>query len=127
MGNDFSVVVIEDDPDLRKLIQVTLQFTAGWEVATAEDGPAGIAAVRERRPDAVVVDLMMPGMDGYEVCRQLKTDDATAGIPLVLLTARKEVDADRVRRAGAAGVILKPFNFEDLATRIRALCEEGRA
>ncbi len=121
MAKGFSVVVIEDDPDLRKLIQVTLQFTAGWEVATAEDGPSGIAAVQAARPDAVVVDLMMPGMDGYEVCRRLKADKATTGIPLVLLTARKEVDENRVRAAGAAGVILKPFSLDELAPRIRGL------
>ena len=122
MGNSFQMVVIEDDPDLRKLIQVTLQFTAGWDVATAADGPAGIAAVRTRRPDAVVVDLMLPGMDGYAVCRALKADAATAAIPLVLVTARKDIDEAEARRAGAAGVIFKPFSLDDFSGRIEALC-----
>lgn len=122
MGNAFHVVVIEDDPDLRKLVQVTLQFTAGWQVATAADGPAGIAAVRTRLPDAVLVDLMLPGMDGYAVCRALKADAATAAIPLVILTARTEIDEAEARRAGAAGVLFKPFAPERLAERIQALC-----
>ena len=127
MGTSFHVVVIEDDPDLRKLIQSTLQFTAGWEVATAADGPAGIAAVRSRRPDAVVVDLMLPGMDGYAVCRALKADPATAAIPLVLLTARKGIDEAEARGAGAAGVIFKPFTADDLAKRIATLCAPPKA
>jgi DNA-binding response OmpR family regulator len=127
MAPAFSVVVIDDDPDLRQLIRLTLQFTAGWDVATAADGPSGIAAVGARHPDAVIVDLMMPGMDGYEVCRRLKAEAATARIPLVLLTARKELDEDRVREVGAAGVILKPFDLDQLAERVRTLCAGTRA
>ena len=119
----FRVVVIEDDSDLRKLVQATLQFTAGWEVTTAADGAEGIEAVRRLRPDAVVVDLMMPGMDGYEVCRRLNEHPDTAGIPLVLLTARKQLDDAQVEAAGAAGVIFKPFEPDELASRIRQLCE----
>jgi DNA-binding response OmpR family regulator len=65
---------------------------------------------------------MLPGMDGYAVCRALKADSATAAIPLVLLTARKEIDEAAVRSVGAAGVLFKPFNPDDLADQIRALC-----
>ncbi len=118
----FRVVVIEDDRDLRKLVQATLQFTAGWEVTTACDGAQGIEAVRRLRPDAVVVDLMMPGMDGYEVCRCLNEYPDTVGIPLVLLTARKQLDEAQVEAAGVAGVIFKPFEPDKLASRIHQLC-----
>ncbi len=121
----FRVVLIEDDPDLRKLVQATLQFTAGWEVSTAADGAEGIEAVRRLRPNAVVVDIMMPGMDGYEVCRRLNEHPDTAGIPLVLLTARKQVDDARVEAAGVAGVVFKPFEPDELASRIRELCPGG--
>lgn len=124
MTAPFRVVVIEDDPDLRKLIQVTLQFTAGWEVATAADGPAGLTRVRDVRPDAVLVDLMMPDMDGYEVCRRLKADPATVAIPLILITARQQLDEARLRASGAAGVIQKPFDPDQLAPRVRALAAD---
>jgi DNA-binding response OmpR family regulator len=121
MAKDVRVVVIDDDPDLRRLIQVTLELAAGWNVTTAGDGPAGITAVRERRPHAVVVDLMMPGMDGYAVCRALKAERATAHIPLLVLTARKQGDDADARRAGAADVVFKPFEVDDLTARLRAL------
>ena len=117
----FRVVVIEDDPDVRNLVQATLQFTAGWEVTTTADGAEGIEAVRRLRPDAVVVDLMMPGMDGYEVCRRLSEHPDTVGIPLVLFTGIRPDDA-QVEAAGAAGVICKPFEPDKLACRIHQLC-----
>lgn len=121
MARTFRVVIIDDDPDLRKLVKLTLEFTAAWEVDTAADGEQGIAKVKDFRPDAVVVDYMMPGMDGYEVCRRLKDDDDTAHIPVVFLTARKELDAARIEETGAAGVIVKPFEPDELAAELRRL------
>ena len=115
-------VLIEDDADLRRVVQLTLQFGASWDVTTAPDGPAGIEAVRQLQPDVVLVDLMMPGMDGYEVCRRLLGDRATSAIPIVLLTARQNLDAARVRASGARGVIAKPFDPDALAAAILALC-----
>lgn len=123
MADALRVVVIDDDRDLRELIKITLEFTAGWEVVTAANGREGIEAVRERAPDVVVVDLMMPEMDGYAVCRCLKQDPATAAIPLVLLTARKQLDERQLGAAGASGVVFKPFEPEELASQIRRLCE----
>lgn len=122
MASDVRVVVIDDDPDLRQLLKLTLEFTSGWRVDVAAGGEDGIALVKSVRPDAVVVDLMMPGMDGYEVSRRLTADPATATIPVVLLTARKEIDDQRMRDAGAAGVLFKPFELDDLAAQIAALC-----
>jgi len=122
MAADFRVVIIDDDADLRRLLQVTLEFTARWSVTAAADGAEGIALARRLVPDAVVVDLMMPGMDGYEVCRQLKADPVTAGIPVVFLTARQRVDEARVRALGAAGLLFKPFEPDELAARITELC-----
>jgi two-component system OmpR family response regulator len=120
------VVLIEDDSDLRRVVQLTLQFGAAWIVDTAPDGPAGLAMVKQLRPDIVLVDLMMPGMDGYEVCRRLTGDRETARIPIVLLTARQKLDPERVRESGARGVITKPFDLDALAPAIWRLCtEEG--
>jgi two-component system phosphate regulon response regulator PhoB len=125
MGAISRVVLIDDDPDLRKLVKLTLEFTAGWEVTAAADGEEGIDAVRKVRPDVAVVDIMMPGMDGYEVCRRLKEDPDTMSIPVVFLTARKELDEDKVSQARAAGVVVKPFEPDQLAARVEALCNEG--
>ena len=122
MTPPFRVVLIDDDPDLRQLIKVTLEFTAGWEVATAGNGAEGIELVRKLNPDAVVADIMMPEMDGYEVCHRLKQDPRSATIPVVLLTARKELDDALIESSGAAGVLFKPFEPDELAARIRQLC-----
>lgn len=122
MTPPFLVVLIDDDPDLRQLIKVTLEFTAGWEVATAGNGAEGIELVRKLNPDAVVADVMMPVMDGYEVCHRLKQDPRSATIPVVLLTARKELDDALIESSGAAGVLFKPFEPDELAARIRQLC-----
>lgn len=121
MATSFRVVMVDDDPDLRKLVKLTLEFTAGWEVQMAADGAEGIEAVRKHKPDVAVVDLMMPGMDGYEVCERLKGDPETARIPVVFLTARKELDEERVRELGAAGVVFKPFEPDELAEELRRL------
>ncbi len=122
MAPAFRLVLIDDDPDLRKLIALTLNFSAGWEVTTAAGGVEGIEAVRRIKPDAVVVDIMMPEVDGYEVCRRLKADPDTAAIPVVFLTARTQIDEEQVRDMGAAGVIIKPFETDTIADRILDLC-----
>ncbi len=115
------VVVIDDDPDLRNLIKLTLEFTAGWQVTAAPDGASGIETAGAMQPDLIVVDLMMPGMDGYEVCRRLKAQENTKHIPLVMLTARKELNEGQLKEAGAAGVVFKPFDPEQLAERVLEL------
>ncbi len=125
MGKSFRVVLVDDDPDLRKLVKLTLELTAGWEVEVAADGAEGIEAVRTHKPDVAVVDLMMPGMDGYEVCQRLKGDPETAAIPVVFLTARKELDGLRVKELGVAGVVIKPFEPEELAGELLRLSQGG--
>ena len=96
-------------------------------LTVAADGAEGIDAVRKIKPDLAVVDLMMPGMDGYEVCRQLKGDAETADIPVVFLTARKELDPAKLKEVGAAGVVVKPFEPEQLAGRLRELSGGGES
>lgn len=125
MTPPFRAVVIDDDADLRALVGATLRFTAGWEVAIAGDGASGIEAVRRERPDVVIIDLMMPDMDGYEVSRRLRSDPETAAIPRVLLTARALLDEASARAAGARGVIVKPFELDALARQVSELCAES--
>ncbi len=123
MLDHFRALIIDDDRDLLKLIQRTLEFTAGWEVHTAPSGASGLELARRLGPNVILVDVMMPEIDGYEVCRRLKADPVTAGVPIVLLTARRDLDEHRVKETGAAGVLFKPFQPEDLARRVRELCQ----
>src|ERR1700686_1754150 len=115
MAAPFRALLIDDDRDLLSLVRRTLEFTAGWQVSVATSGAAGIEAARSAPPDVVIVDLMMPEMDGYEVCRRLKADARTAGIPVVFLTVRRDLDDLRLREGSAAGVVFKPFQPTELA------------
>jgi CheY-like chemotaxis protein len=119
----FRALIIDDDVDLLLLVRRTLEFTAGWEVHTASSGMAGIELARRLAPDVVLVDVMMPELDGYEVCRRLKAEEATSRIPVVLLTARREMNQARTNTPGVAGVLYKPFQPADLAAQIRDLCQ----
>ena len=122
MAANFRALLVDDDPDLLALMRLTLEFTAGWEVFGASSAAAGLEMARELVPDVVLVDLMMPEVDGYEFCRRFKSDPMTAGVPLILLTARTELDKARLAGAGVAGVLFKPFEPEKLAQQIRELC-----
>ncbi len=122
MVDAFRALIIDDDPDLLRLVRRTLEFTAGWEVVTAGSGAAGVELARSATLDVILVDVMMPEMDGYEVCRRLKADPATATVPIVLLTARRDMNQARLAESGAAGVLLKPFQPEELARQVREFC-----
>jgi len=122
MVETFRALIIDDDPDLLGLVRRTLEFTAGWEVATAGSGAAGIGLARTTLPQVILVDVMMPEMDGYEVCRRLKADPATAAVPIVLFTARRELNERQLAESGAAGVVFKPFQPTALAREVRAFC-----
>src|SRR5438128_1683552 len=127
MVDAFRALIIDDDPDLLRLVRRTLEFTAGWDVVTAGSGAAGIELARSATTlDVILVDVMMPEMDGYEVCRRLKADPATATVPIVLLTARRDLNQARLADTGAAGVVLKPFQPEWLARGV-SLPEEWSA
>jgi two-component system alkaline phosphatase synthesis response regulator PhoP len=104
------VLVIDDEDDIRELCKVNLEFE-GFNVVDAPNGPAGLERAARERPDVIFLDLMMPEMDGWEVLRRLKEDDATAHIPVVLLTARTgEDDQMRGWQEGILEYVSKPFN-----------------
>jgi two-component system cell cycle response regulator len=121
------VLVVDDIPVNVKLLEAKL-LVEYYEVVTANDGPTAIQVVHDQRPDIVLLDVMMPGMDGYEVCRRLKADAATTHIPVVMVTALNEV-SDRVRglEAGADDFLTKPVNDVALFARIRSLVRLKRA
>jgi DNA-binding response OmpR family regulator len=110
-----SVLVIDDEGPIRLLCRVNLE-AAGMEVFEAEDGPTGVEAARRERPDVILLDVMMPGMDGWEVFGELLRDEETAKIPIVFLTARAELrDQARGLELGGVDYITKPFDPLELA------------
>ncbi len=117
------ILVVDDEVFIRRLVEVNLQ-RAGYRVTIAHDGVEALEKVREDRPDLVVLDVMMPRMDGFETLRQLKADPATADIPVVMLTAKAQ-DADIFNgwKSGADCYLTKPFNPLQLLTFIRRILE----
>ncbi|MBO7655079.1 MAG: response regulator transcription factor [Kiritimatiellae bacterium] len=116
------IVVIEDDPAIRRVIGLALK-TAGYETVLEEDdGRNGLATVLQERPDLVLLDLMLPGLDGLAVCRHIRANPDTGQVPIIMLTAKSE-DADIVAGldAGANDYVTKPFSIEVLLARIRAM------
>ena len=115
------VLVIDDEAPIRLLCRVNLE-AEGMTVYEAGDGPTGVDRAREQRPDIVLLDVMMPGLDGWGVAEQLLADPATASIPIIFLTARAEF-RDRARGLDIGGVdyITKPFNPVELASLVRSV------
>jgi CheY-like chemotaxis protein len=117
------VLVIDDEPDVRWLIRMSLE-RAGHEVIDAEDGLRGIALAMKQRPEIIVLDLMMPVMDGYGVLTELAKDPRTAGVPVVVLSARAIPDeAERAVGAGASRFLEKPFDPDLLASELDDLLD----
>ena len=115
------VLVIDDEPPIRLLCRVNLE-AEGMEVLEAADGPTGLQKAKSRRPDVILLDVMMPGLDGWRVAEELLDDPTTQEIPIVFRTARAEV-RDRARGLDIGGVdyITKPFNPVELAPLVRGL------
>jgi DNA-binding response OmpR family regulator len=121
------VLVIDDEAPIRLLCRVNLE-AEGIDVLEAADGPSGLAKARAELPDAILLDVMMPGLDGWRVAEELLDDDRTAGIPIVFLTARAEV-RDRARGLDLGGIdyVTKPFNPIELAPLVQELLERVEA
>jgi DNA-binding response OmpR family regulator len=117
------VLIVDDDAPIRLLCRVNLE-AEGMDVLEAGDGPAGLEAARTERPDVVLLDVMLPRMDGWQVAERLLDEPATAEIPIVFLTARAEF-GDRARGLEIGGVdyVTKPFNPVELASQIRELLD----
>jgi DNA-binding response OmpR family regulator len=117
------VLVIDDEAPIRLLCRVNLE-AAQMEVLEAEDGPAGLEAARRERPDVILLDVMMPGMDGWQVLEELLADVRTQEVPIVFLTARAELrDQARGLELGGVDYITKPFNPVELAPLVQELLE----
>jgi two-component system OmpR family response regulator len=110
------VLIIDDEPDIRRIVRLGLTRVGKMDVVEAASGAEGLIKAKEERPDAVLLDVMMPGLDGPSTLARLREDPATAGIPVVFLTAKAiAAELDRLKALGASGVLTKPFDPMSLA------------
>lgn len=115
------VLVVDDEPDLIRILEFGLR-AAGYQVEIAADGQEGLKKAREIRPDIILLDLMLPKLDGYKVCRLLKFDERYRHIPIIILSARtQEGDQALAKEMGANRFITKPYEFSEILSHIEAL------
>ncbi|MDY6782185.1 MAG: response regulator [Cyanobacteriota bacterium] len=120
--NSKRILVIDDEPGVRDIIQICLEAVAGWDVSTAASGQEGFVKAQQEQPDAILLDVMMPGMDGPSTFRQLQAHEQTQHLPTILLTAKiKMSERQQYLDLGVAGVISKPFEAQSLVDRIREI------
>ena len=119
------VLVVDDDPVIVNLLKVNFEIE-GYDVSCATGGEAALAAAGSEQPDVVVLDVMMPGLDGIEVARRLRENEGTRGIPIVLLSAKAQAQDVQAGLAVADEYVTKPFEPLELLDRVAALLEPGR-
>jgi len=113
------ILIIDDEEDIREVAALSLETVAGWDVVMASSGAQGLARALEFQPDAILLDVMMPGMDGPSTFLELRKNPATAGIPVLLLTAKVQAsDQRRFADLGVDAVLFKPFDPMTLSTQI---------
>jgi len=118
------ILAVDDEPHILKLVVFSLK-SGGYDVLEASDGLSAISVCQAEQPDLVLMDVMMPALDGYEACRRLKSDPATAGIPVIMLTAKTQASEQKTGRdVGAAHYITKPFTPKDLVAQVREFLGE---
>ena len=114
-----SILVVDDDARLLHIVKMYLEIE-GYEVTTAENGEEGLAKVTAHPTDLVILDIMMPGMDGIETCRQIRAHPSTASVPIIMFSAlSSDDDIERARVAGANHLITKPFNLVGLGSVVK--------
>jgi DNA-binding response OmpR family regulator len=115
------VMVIDDEPDIVKLVKISLEM-ANFEVITAFSGKEALEKAQQIVPDLFLLDIMMPEMNGYEVCQKLKANESTRKVPVVMLTAKgQKGDAEQGLKVGAADYIIKPFDPYELGEQVHEL------
>ena len=119
------ILIAEDERDIRDLIDFTLRYN-GYEVIAASNGEEALELIQREMPDLILLDVRMPRKDGYEVCKALKTEPSTSGIPVVFLSAKgQEAEVEAGLQLGAEAYILKPFSPNELVVQVGSLLREG--
>jgi len=122
-----TIVVIEDEPDLLEVLQYNLA-REGFQVEGATDGEEGLALITKSRPDLVLLDLMLPVIDGLEICRRVRYDSATRSVPIIMVSAKgEESDVILGLELGADDYVTKPFSPRELIARVRSVLRRGRS
>ena len=120
---DRRVLLVEDEPSIIEAIRFILTRD-GWSVQSHSEGTTAAARIREAMPDVVILDVMLPGRSGYDILDELRADPVTAGLPVLLLTARGQAaDRARAERAGASRFMTKPFSNAEILASVKALVE----
>ena len=113
------ILIVDNEPSIREVAQISLETVAGWDVAIAESGLEGIATAEREQPDAILLDVMMPDMDGLATFSRLQANPATRSIPVILLTAKvQSTDRQSYTELGIRSTIAKPFSPLELAQQI---------
>lgn len=116
------ILIVDDETGIRKITQISLKAIAGWDVLEAASGQEGLAIAQAEQPDAILLDVMMPGMDGIKTCQHLKANPDTQTIPVIFLTAKAQISEQKeFAELPIAGIITKPFRATDLAQQMRSL------
>lgn len=114
------ILIVEDDPEAAHILEMSLK-REGFKISVAMDGTQGLTAIQSYRPDLILLDLMMPDIDGFEVCRRTRANPDTTNIPIIVVSARtQEADKLMARQLGANGYLTKPYRRADLLSAIRA-------
>jgi CheY-like chemotaxis protein len=120
------ILIIEDEPEIRLILGMCLRHSGGFEPILACDGIEGMELARKHLPDLILLDAVMPKLDGYTTCRRMKQEPALREIPIIFLTAKTDRrEVTRAIRAGACGCLSKPFEPLELAGRIASIIEES--
>ena len=122
------ILMIDDDPAISYLAEMGVRRSKGWTVSTATSGASGLAIAESEQPDAILLDMMMPGMDGLATLKQLRSNPKIQHIPVIFLTAKAQAsDSVEIRKEGAAGLIAKPFDPNLLADQIEEILAKQTA
>lgn len=122
--SDKLILVIDDDDGIREIVQICLQAIAKWDVITASSGEEGLSLAYLHKPDAIILDVMMPNLDGIATFQQIQTQAEIRNIPIILLTAKAKISEQKqYQHLKVAGVIIKPFEPYDLVAKIKAMLQ----
>ena len=127
MKKPYTILAVDDESDVLLIVKTALQ-AEGYNVVTAPDGPDALKTAQEEKPDLILLDVMMPEMDGFEVLNKLRDDDVTCQIPVIMLTGLTERERKRSAiERGTKYYITKPFDFQDLLSKVRLAIEDAES